>query len=919
MAGRPGLDPVEEGKSFSALFVLMVALLLAVAVWSIWDDNISRRPWKQYQVEFDQLAYDKYMQQAAEEQKRLSEDPEYQRAIKELDQAQAHLDSGENTRKLAALQDKLAALKVELDDRDQDMRFTKSFLTERWYFYSRAIQDKQDPTPFKQRIGQLNADLERETKAVDEVRARYQAVKDQIDQIHARVDKLNDELRKLTKNHTDLVERADTWMVPVKLGGRVLFRYPKIPKIQQTVLEGFERGGFDQAVARVDRCQSCHVGADKKGFEDAPQPFRTHSNFDAIIGKHPSDRIACTPCHEGQGPAVNSPAVAHGFVSHWGNPLLLGDKMQARCIKCHIDVGSLRNAAGEQIAPNWVDGERLFEQLGCQGCHLVQGYDNLAKIGPYLKRASAKLDPSWTVRWIENPQAYRRHTRMPNFLFTREQAVDVAAYILNGSKQQSDEWLGSHPEPAALKSALGDSGMIEEGKGLFESVGCLACHTTEPNQIGTPVGSDKDFKPGDARTTKNFAPNLSTIAEKTSARWVYYWIKDPRDYAAHPAMPSLRLIDREALALTAYLSTLGEKKEDPAVAAQLANPDKVKKGEALVRKYGCFGCHEIEGMDKESRIGVELTAFGSKQLDELFFGDRTDIPETWDNWTFHKLQEPRIYATGDVEQLMPNFYLQDADILNMRVFLASLTDAKVPEVFRSPGTDRQRDIVDGRRAVNYYNCAGCHQLEQRGGYIRRYYPGDEVAFAPPILEGEGAKVQPQWLFGFLQHPTPIRPWLKIRMPTFGFSNHESDVLVNYFTSLANLQVPYVFLNTSTIPLDTLHAGQKLMSPDYFNCFSCHQQGDRKPEGPPSGWAPDLSLAYQRLNPDWVVDWIKNPQKLQPGSKMPQYYPGGPDDILGGNEDAQIKALRDYIFWLGQNPGRPLPSHVAGEPTRLSKR
>jgi hypothetical protein len=50
MAGRPGLDPIEEGKSFSALFVLMIAVLLVSAIWAIWDDNISRRPWKEYQV-----------------------------------------------------------------------------------------------------------------------------------------------------------------------------------------------------------------------------------------------------------------------------------------------------------------------------------------------------------------------------------------------------------------------------------------------------------------------------------------------------------------------------------------------------------------------------------------------------------------------------------------------------------------------------------------------------------------------------------------------------------------------------------------------------------------------------------------------------------------------------------------------------
>jgi hypothetical protein len=95
MAGRPGLDPTEEGKSYSALFVLMVAVLLVTSVWSIWDDNISRRPWKQYQVQWDHLAYDKYMNDAAEEQKRLNADPEYQKASKALAEAQKELDSGD--------------------------------------------------------------------------------------------------------------------------------------------------------------------------------------------------------------------------------------------------------------------------------------------------------------------------------------------------------------------------------------------------------------------------------------------------------------------------------------------------------------------------------------------------------------------------------------------------------------------------------------------------------------------------------------------------------------------------------------------------------------------------------------------------------------------------------------------------------
>ena len=67
------------------------------------------------------------------------------------------------------------------------------------------------------------------------------------------------------------------------------------------------------------------------------------------------------------------------------------------------------------------------------------------------------------------------------------------------------------------------------------------------------------------------------------------------------------------------------------------------------------------------------------------------------------------------------------------------------------------------------------------------------------------------------------------------------------------------------------------------------QGGKNPEGPKEGWAPDLAMARQRLNPNWIVKWIKDPQKVQPGTKMPSFYPGGPDNILGGKEDMQIEA------------------------------
>ena len=193
---------------------------------------------------------------------------------------------------------------------------------------------------------------------------------------------------------------------------------------------------------------------------------------------------------------------------------------------------------------------------------------------------------------------------------------------------------------------------------------------------------------------------------------------------------------------------------------------------------------------------------------------------------------------------------------------------------------------------------GCHTIEGTGGFIQKYYKNK--ALAPPNLNGEGEKVQANWLFSFLKAPIPVRPWLKVRMPSFAFSDQETNLLVSYFNGLSKVRIPYVYFDHQKVPRNNITAGQRMISKDYFDCLSCHQQGEKKPEGPTDGWAPDLTLAHSRLNPNWIIKWLQDPQKVQPGTKMPSFYPGGPDDILGGKDDRQIEALRDYIMTLGKS-------------------
>jgi mono/diheme cytochrome c family protein len=899
----------EEKKSRSVLFLLSAVALLVTGIWAVWNDNISRRPWKLFQHEFRELEYKRAQDALAEAQTHLEGDPQYQDLQKQLVAARQNLTQGETAKQIADRQAKLAALGKRLAVVDLDLRFVKSELEEAWYELDHAREGGEPEEPRRARIDKLEAHRVETKKAFDELNLEKDRLESEVKELQAGVKTIEDKIAEVGAERTKLEQKVDAMVVlhvgPIKM--------LQVPRIEQAVIEEYDRNAYNQPVARVDRCVSCHTGIDKPGFEDQPNPFKTHPDREHLLGKHPTDKFGCTPCHDGQGASVNSVAQAHGDVPFWEHPLLRGEKVQARCAKCHMDVADIDHT--DHIAT----GQKLFENLGCSGCHLVEGLEDLPKVGPYLRRIGAKVDPSWLERWVTNPHEFRPSTKMPNFLIAPEQGTAIAAYLLKASGKESEEWLAQYPQPAGVDPS--NAALVTRGREITESVGCKGCHGFSASEHGPRLGTGTDEtdptvpagQGSQLRTSKDIAPNLANIAEKTSGRWIYHWLKNPRHFSPVSRMPSLRLSDDEAAAVTSYLLTLGARKPEPAERlAALSQADTIADGEKLVRKYGCAGCHDIPGMENESRIGVELSAFGSKSVEELFFGERYDISHSWDDWTFNKIKTPRTYATERIEQVMPQFDLPAEDIKELQVYLTSRNEHVVPVKYRYKPTDAaQKQIVDGERLVTKYNCTGCHQIEGKGGFIRAFYQ-DNLQLAPPVLHGEGAKVQSDWLFSFLKSPVPIRPWLKVRMPTFNLSDEDASAIVAYFTARAHKDIPFVYVDSGAIPAENIAAGKQLMSPDYFNCFSCHVQGDKNPEGPPEGWAPNLAMAKHRLNPDWIIQWLHDPQKVQPGTKMPSFYPGGPDDIFGGDEERQIRAIRDYLMVLGTPEG-------SGSRTQMAQR
>jgi cytochrome c2 len=367
-------------------------------------------------------------------------------------------------------------------------------------------------------------------------------------------------------------------------------------------------------------------------------------------------------------------------------------------------------------------------------------------------------------------------------------------------------------------------------------------------------------------------------------------------------MPDLRLSDEEAGAATAFLMTLGQKQTVAGLEREARRSERIAAGERLIRKRGCFGCHDMKGFETAEKIAPDLSNFSRKRLLELFFGEAVEVKRTWQDYTFWKLKNPGIYATERVEQLMPNFGFTDDEAKTLMVYVKSLSTERVQPQFQRGLSNEERAIQDGRTLVKRYNCNGCHVIEGQGGAISAFY-ANETRVPPPLEVGmmhEGEKVQATWLYQFLGRPTPLRPWLDVRMPTFGLNIEEATALTKYFAVMGKQQVPYEYVSVGEPSQELVKAGRLLISKDYFDCLTCHQQGEKKPEGPPENWAPDLSLAKRRLRPIWIGKWLKDPQKIQPGTKMPSYYPDGPEDILEGKEDRQIQAITEYLMRSGEN-------------------
>ncbi len=538
-------------------------------------------------------------------------------------------------------------------------------------------------------------------------------------------------------------------------------------------------------------------------------------------------------------------------------------------------------------------GRFLVEELSCVACHQPGDGDAAAarlakRAGPDLSRIGERAYAGWILRWLASPQELRPQAVMPR-MFSNDEAGAVERYAVAtylstlGRPLRPQEKM---PDPNDLRN------IRRRGERLFGRVGCAVCHA----------------RSGDREPLAE----LMGLGSKTTPDRLAQYLQDPLAIDPSGRMPHMGLDGGEARDLAYFLceSTregvdrdLPARPSDESIVAafvRVAMEDDLAKfksldadrrlkalGERLVAAKGCANCHRIapDGKPQPALLAAAPLA---------------------------ALRQPSSHERGCLGpesngggSAAPRYALLAEHRESIRAFL---TEA-------SSGVGSPAPAFAAEATLHRFNCIGCHARSGQHGLgaemteeLRRFEEAqDAESIQPPPLTEVGAKLRTGWLRGVLVQGVRARPWMGLRMPQFGEANvgHLPDSL-----AAADGVEPSDAVREFAYDAEAVEAGRHLVGKKGFGCIGCHDIAGRTSSGTRG---PDLATMRDRVRYDWYKRWLDEPQRMQPGTRMPTVFPNGSSalkTLLAGSGDAQSDAIWQYLS-LGAN--LPLPEGL--EPPR----
>jgi mono/diheme cytochrome c family protein len=206
-------------------------------------------------------------------------------------------------------------------------------------------------------------------------------------------------------------------------------------------------------------------------------------------------------------------------------------------------------------------------------------------------------------------------------------------------------------------------------------------------------------------------------------------------------------------------------------------------------------------------------------------------------------------------------------------------------------------LARGRALLTHLNCQACHKLNN-----------PDPPELGPDLSSVGYKVSRQWIYKWLKEPrTIVDQDAKVtvngyetgnepRMPKFLLKEDEIKALSAFLSVQKAKPIKTYKINPAVVA--TLSKNPELLAQGeerfrQMMCTTCHSLAARRArESKMTGGeiAPELTKVASKVNEEWLVAWLRNPQSYLPHSTMPRY--GWSDEDLFKVSQYLINKLAD---------------------------
>jgi len=190
--------------------------------------------------------------------------------------------------------------------------------------------------------------------------------------------------------------------------------------------------------------------------------------------------------------------------------------------------------------------------------------------------------------------------------------------------------------------------------------------------------------------------------------------------------------------------------------------------------------------------------------------------------------------------------------------------------------------ADEGEAIFTAKCAVCHSINKP---TSRPTIEEALNEKGPNLWYAGSKYKEGFIEGWLKNPKPLRGMEynslteKAKGGHLALNEAEAAKVASYLQSLTSPDVTDVDIKVRATVRGRFIFQKK------FGCYGCHTiRRGAKLVGGLTG--PTLTGTAERLNPQWVYSYLKNPRAFSPISPMPNYS--------GLLSEVKLKALVGYV-------------------------